>query len=116
MNGRTPDSAASARLRDFDYDESNAAVLAEAESRLNAKSAQTLEHSKSAWKDYLDLAGTAQMAIRAKETERAAGSVEVDDYTGNIVVTALGTGSAMPSKYRNGARQSLPSPQDTTAC
>lgn len=97
MNGTTP-AGTITRARDFDFlPDSPLAQVAEA--KLKDRSENDKTRSKEVWTEYLELAEA------AKESVRAARVARVDKPAlpgGDIKVTALGTGSAMPSKYRNG--------------
>lgn len=89
------------RARTFDFlPDSPEAVTAQAKLNDTANEAAQA-HAKETWKEYLRLVQEAQDAIVRNERSRlAAGSH--DEPCSDIRVIPLGTGSAMPSKYRNG--------------
>ncbi|GAA6036325.1 hypothetical protein JCM8097_001668 [Rhodosporidiobolus ruineniae] len=66
------------------------------------KPAETLERAAAAWAEYVDKAKQAKAAVEQEERERAAVPIgNAAKVEGELVVTPLGTGSAIPSKYRN---------------
>lgn len=89
-----------ARQRNFDF-LPDSAEAGEAASKLNDRTEQGIAHSKEAWAEYQSLAaeacGTVQQESSAREASHSAFAGQ------DIRVTPLGTGSALPSKYRNGA-------------
>lgn len=61
------------------------------------------QRAAAAWADYLDKTRAAKDAVAAEVTERASRTVDpaAPATEGELGVTPLGTGSAVPSKYRN---------------
>ena len=89
------------RIRTFDFlPESDEARTAEAKLTDIATAAAKL-HSKETWAEYLRLTNIAQAAIAKEEASRSARGLGQEPGD-SIRVTPLGTGSAVPSKYRNG--------------
>ncbi|BGP34813.1 hypothetical protein JCM10296v2_006637 [Rhodotorula toruloides] len=91
-------------LRNFDFHVPSPQADAEAAQLKGLhKSEETLAKAAAAWEDFVAKAKEARSAVQAEELERA--SRQVDSLTPaserDLVVTALGTGSAVPSKYRN---------------
>lgn len=87
-------------IRRYDFDVPSPAADREAE-RLKGENDSTKEKAlgKKAWEAYVEAAKAARTEVEA-EAERRRGRVKgaADD----LIVTTLGTGSAVPSKYRNG--------------
>ncbi|GAA6009767.1 hypothetical protein JCM10207_004185 [Rhodosporidiobolus poonsookiae] len=66
------------------------------------KPQETLERAARAWQDYLEKAKEAKDAVALEAAVRAKQPVNaVTAAEGSLEVTPLGTGSAIPSKYRN---------------
>ncbi|GAA5921129.1 hypothetical protein JCM1841_002430 [Sporobolomyces salmonicolor] len=62
------------------------------------------ERAAAAWREYNEKAGEARERVRREAQERREGEAglgERERVEGALVVTPLGTGSAVPSKYRN---------------
>ena len=87
------------RLRHFDFSPTSAQAE-DAESKLNEKNEETKAHANVTWADYKSLVQASRKALDREEKERM--GLEPSCPGSDIRVTALGTGSAMPSKYRNG--------------
>ncbi|GAA5907088.1 hypothetical protein JCM8208_004509 [Rhodotorula glutinis] len=64
---------------------------------------ETQRRAAAAWAEYLDKARAAKAVVAAETAERATRPVDaaVPTSEGELGVTPLGTGSAVPSKYRN---------------
>ncbi|GAA5921209.1 hypothetical protein JCM3775_004142 [Rhodotorula graminis] len=64
---------------------------------------ETQRRAAAAWAEYLDKARAAKAVVAPETTERASRPVDaaVPATEGELGVTPLGTGSAVPSKYRN---------------
>lgn len=61
---------------------------------------QLVAAGEEAWRDFVELREVAQKEVREEEEkrqDRAKGSMD------DVIVTTLGTGSASPAQYRNGA-------------
>lgn len=91
-------------LRNFDFHVPSPQADAEAAQLKGLhKSEETLAKAAAAWEDFVAKAKAARQVVEAESVERA--SRPVDSSTPalelSLVVTALGTGSAVPSKYRN---------------
>ncbi|GAA5914929.1 hypothetical protein JCM6882_008111 [Rhodosporidiobolus microsporus] len=96
-----------APLRSFDFAVPSPEADVEA-ARLKGeeKTPEMLVRAKAAWEEYVAKAEEAKRAVAVEEEERgreleSKGQSERDRIEGELVVTPLGTGSAIPSKYRN---------------
>lgn len=90
-------------LRSFDFAVPSAEAYAEA-ARLKGdeKTTETLERAAAAWTEYVEKAEAAKSIVVAQEAEREKTLLEgLAKIEGELKVTPLGTGSAVPSKYRN---------------
>lgn len=93
-------------LRSFDFAvPSEQADLEAARLKGNEKTPETLERAAAAWTEYVEKAKAAKTVVEAEEAEREKTPLEAQDglskIEGELAVTPLGTGSAIPSKYRN---------------
>ena len=100
MNGEM-NNGSNARIRRFDFS-ANSLEAQDAESRLDERNEQTKAHSKGIWEDFKQLAEKCTRSIEEEEDARGRNASGPPFPGHDICVTALGTGSAMPSKYRNG--------------
>lgn len=89
------------RARTFDFlPESEEAQIAQAKlAEGTTEAAKT--HSRETWDEYLRLTKEAQAAVQEEKASRSARGMDRGPGS-EIQVIPLGTGSAMPSKYRNG--------------
>ncbi|KAN0065944.1 hypothetical protein ACQY0O_001078 [Thecaphora frezii] len=82
-----------------------------AEQQLGAvRQVRLQEARKRAWNDYLDAVAEAKRALAASSDADAGGGAVA--ATEDLLVTTLGTGSAMPSKYRNVISTLVQTPHD----
>ncbi|GAA5863071.1 hypothetical protein JCM8547_002788 [Rhodosporidiobolus lusitaniae] len=92
-------------IRSFDFPVPSAqADLEAARLKGHEKPAEVLERAAAAWEEYCHKAGEAKKVVEAEEKEREEERKKlqgVEKVEGELVVTPLGTGSAIPSKYRN---------------
>lgn len=101
--GKTPFGNAFA-LRSFDFHVPSPEADAEAAQLKGLhKSEETLAKAAAAWEDFVAKAKEARRVVEAEEVERASQPAvsSMSTTEGSLMVTALGTGSAVPSKYRN---------------
>ncbi|GAA5824883.1 hypothetical protein JCM11251_005379 [Rhodosporidiobolus azoricus] len=108
-------------LRSFDFPVPSVQADAEA-ARLKGeeKTPEMLARADQAWGEYVEKADEAKEAVKVEEAERQKetqekGQSERDRIEGELVVTPLGTGSAIPSKYRNVSATLLHLPRTSTS-
>ncbi|GAA5968545.1 hypothetical protein JCM11641_007673 [Rhodosporidiobolus odoratus] len=90
-------------VRKFNFDvPSERAEHEAARLKGNEKMPEMLERAKAAWEEYMIKAESAKAEVERESVERAAVVLEgVEGAEAGLNVTPLGTGSAIPSKYRN---------------
>lgn len=88
-------------IRRFDFSVPSARAEEEAETLKTANDTEREQiKGKKAWAAYLEALEVAREEVAKGERERVGKDA---GPAGDLVVTTLGTGSAIPSKYRNGA-------------
>jgi len=78
---------------------------------------ETQQRAAAAWADYVEKARAAKQVVAAETAERASRHADpaVPSSEGELGVTPLGTGSAVPSKYRNVSGTLLHLPRASSA-
>lgn len=103
-------------VRNFDFHVPSAEADAEA-ARLKGpeKSAEVQQRAAEAWETFLAKARAAKEAVAEEQVVRSARDIDADIRAteGALKVTPLGTGSAIPSKYRNVSGTLLHLPKKT---